>query len=214
MSRTSVAPARKLEAAPGRQAGGRRRIRSVGLGGLLALSIVAAAVGLVQAGLIARGPAAGPPEAHGALDGMQAAVVKAQFLDHDHADPIPQDSSAAGGPAGYQMPAGMMPGMPADGQSRLLIQLNLSNGAGQAKAVDPVTEFVLRNEQGGSWPTMGDTFGGFSQLNPSNGVAGAVFFDVPTEGATQRQWVLEWKRGGRTTHLAVPLGTAPPAHSH
>jgi hypothetical protein len=212
MSRTLAATERRPETAPSRRVGRRIRSRGVGVGALVALSIVAAAVGLVQAGLIARGPAAGPPETHAALDGMQATVAKAQWLAHEDMDPIPA-TDAPVGPAGYQMPAAMMPGMPAEGQSRMMIELNMSNDAGQARALDPETEFILRNEQGETWLTEGDTFGGFSRLNPSNGVTGAVFFDVPTDGAAQHQWVLEWKRDGRTTRLAVPLGNAP-AHSH
>jgi hypothetical protein len=214
MSRTLTRNAARPETAPSRPVARWRRIRPPGAGiaGLVAVSIVVAVFGLVQAGFIARGPAAGPPETHGALDGMQAAVTRSQWLDHDHVDPIPADDGS-GGPTGYQMPAAMMPGMPAEGQSRLLIQLNLSNDTGQARALDPVTEFILRDERGETWQAQGDTFGGFSRLNPSNGVTGAVFFDVPTDGAAQHQWVLEWKRGGRTTRLAVPLGSAP-AHSH
>jgi hypothetical protein len=183
------------------------------MAGLLAVSSVVAVVGLVQAGLIARGPAAGPPQTHAGLDGMQAAVANAQFLAHDHVDPIPADSSAAGSAPGYQMPAAMMPGMPADGQTRMMIQLNLSNEDSQARALDPENEFLLRNERGDTWQTEGDTFGGFNRLNPQNAVNGAVFFDVPTDGATQHQWVLEWKRGKHTARLAVPLGSSAP-HSH
>jgi hypothetical protein len=217
MSRTLTRTERTPEkAAASRPVGGWRRIRSggVGIGALVGLSIVAAVVGLVQAGLIVRGPAAGPPEAHAALDGMQAEVTKAQWLSHDDMDPAFSQPSGTTGPAGYAMPDAMMPGMPAEGHSRLLIQLNLSNDAGKARAVEPVTEFILHDEQGGNWPAQGDTFGGFSRLNPSSGVTGGVFFDVPTNGAGQHQWVLEWTRGGKTTRLAVDSQGSPTQHSH
>ncbi|MEN3359290.1 MAG: hypothetical protein V7637_3272 [Mycobacteriales bacterium] len=188
--------------------------RSAGIAALLALSTLVAIIGVVQAGLISRGPAAGPPEPHSGLDGLQAAVTAAQWLDHDHVDPIPVDSSGAAtaGQPGYQMPAAMMPGMPADGQTRLLVRLNLDNDSTQARALDPAAEFVLRDDRGGRWSAQGDTFGGLARLNPRNGVAGGVFFDVPTAEVARHGWVLDWTRGGHTTRLAVSVGA--PAHSH
>jgi hypothetical protein len=192
------------------------RPRGLSVAGLLAVSIVAAVVGLVQAGLIARGPAAGPPDSHAGLDDLQASVARSQFLAHDHADPIPTGPAGAGpagaGPAGYQMPAAMMPGMPAEGYSRLMVELHMANDGSELRTLDPENEFILRNERGEAWQTEGDTFGGKARLNPSNGMVGAVFFDVPTDGATTHQWVLEWKRGRHTARLAVSPGAA--AHSH
>jgi hypothetical protein len=183
------------------------------MAGLLAVSIVVAVIGLVQAGLIARGPSAGPPEPHAALDGMQIAVAKSQFLSHEDMDPIPLDPAAPSGPVGYQMPGSMMPGMPAEGRTRLMIQLQLVNGVDKDRTVDPANEFLLRDERGQTVLTEGDTFGGLSRLTPSTGMAGALFFDVPTDGAASHQWVLEWKRGRHTARLAVTPG-AVPAHSH
>ncbi|HVQ93678.1 MAG TPA: hypothetical protein VMU51_21755 [Mycobacteriales bacterium] len=211
MSRVPAGNGRRPDKAPSR-----RGFRGAGIAALLALSTVVAVVGLVQAGLISRGAAAGPAEPQAGLDGLQAAVTGAQWLDHAHADPIPASgngtAAAVGDPAGYQMPAQMMPGMPAEGQTRLLVRMNLANDNDAARAVDPAVEFVLRDERGGHWPAEGDTFGGFTRLNPRNGVTGGVFFDVPNERVAQQGWVLEWTRDGRTTRLAVSLGT--PAHSH
>jgi len=216
MSRTLTRTERTPKKAASQPVGRWRRIRSgrVGIGAVVGLSIVAAAVGLVQAGLIVQGAATGPPEAHAALDGMQAEVTKARWLNHDDMDPSLTTNGGTAGQAGYAMPAAMMPGMPAAGHSRLLINLNLSNDAGKARAVEPVTEFTLYDRQGGNWPAQGDTFGGFSRLNPSSGVTGGVFFDVPTDRAGQHQWVLEWTRGGRTARLAVDSQGSPAQHSH
>lgn len=187
------------------------RPRGMAIAVLLVASAVAAVIGLTQAGLISRGAGAGPPDTHAGLDGLQAAVTGAQWVEHEHDDPV-FDDSAGNATTGYQMPAQMMPGMPADGQSRLLVKLNLANDAVDAKVLDAPTEFVLRDERGDRYTAQGDTFGGFTRLNPSNGVTGGVYFDVPTDGATTHTWQLEWTRHGHTTRLAVAASGSVHAH--
>jgi hypothetical protein len=199
-------------AASGRGRGAAARSRGIGIAALLVVSAVVAVFGLVQAGLISRGGAvAGPPDTHAGLDGLRAAVTGAQWVQADHDDPTIKDGSGNSA-TGYQMPAQMMPGMPAEGQSRLLVKLDLANHAADAKLLDAPTEFVLRDERGDRYPAQGDTFGGFTRLNPSNGVTGGVYFDVPTDGAASRTWQLEWIRHGHTVRLAVTATGTVHAH--
>jgi hypothetical protein len=112
------------------------------------------------------------------------------------------------------MPPQMMPGMPGDDETRLLVRLNLANQTDDARTVDPSGEFALRNELGERWAADGDTFGARARLNPRHGVATGVYFDVPKAGFGQHQWVLEWSRDGRTARLAMPAQGESPEHGH
>ena len=63
------------------------------------------------------------------------------------------------------MPLSMMPGMPADGQVRLAVSLSLTNSSSALRALDPATEFVLRDERSGEqWQQVADSFGGLPRL--------------------------------------------------
>ena len=207
---------RSVRAGPGDARRGAARVAGL-IGMLVAVTVTVTGV---QATLAARKTPSAASATQADLDGLQARVTGTQVLDHDHLDPnLPNPAGGADPGAvsqpGYQMPPQMMPGMPADGESRLLVRLNLANRSDDARAVDPSGEFVLRNESGGSWPADGDTFGERARLNPRHGVDTGVYFDVPAAGLDQHQWVLEWNRDGRTARLAMALGAQPQDdHSH
>jgi len=110
----------------------------------------------------------------------------------------------------------MMPGMPADGDSRLSVAVTLSNPDNALRQFDVDGEFLL----GGGRETIvrpveSDTFNDTGRLGPGSSVDGTLYFDVKSPGPADPPFFLEWRRDGGTAHITIPVaGTAPTAHAH
>jgi hypothetical protein len=154
-------------------------------------------------------PAAASPEPVAvAADGVAANVREARWIAHDH------NAETGTGP-GYQMPLSMMPGMPADGQTRFAISVTVTNTEGAGRAIDPAGEFTLRDaatEE--SWQPSADTFDGLSRLAAGNAADGVLFFDVPESDQGQRRFFVDWKHARERMRLAVQSGQDSAPHSH
>lgn len=148
------------------------------------------------------------------LGGLTIQIDSVTWVPFDTGDPTILDPSTAGG---YQMPAQMMPGMPADGQGRLNIQVTLSDPGGSARTLNTAGEFRLGGGGKGDagWKLQGDTFGGLKRVNPGNAVDGKLFFDLQPPTKQDPPLYLRWRRGGDTARLLlVPGGTAATHHHH
>jgi hypothetical protein len=154
-------------------------------------------------------PATAHPEALVvAADGVAANVRGARWIAHDH------NADTGTGP-GYQMPLSMMPGMPADGQTRLAISVTVTNTEGAGRPIDPAGEFTLADAATGErWQPSADTFDGLSRLPAGNAADGVVFFDVPGSDLGQRRFYIDWKHGRERAQLAVQPGQDSAPHSH
>jgi hypothetical protein len=181
--------------------------------GLLVLGASTLAVaGLTQlmlGWLLALGSAAPPPQPSAvAADGVRARVVEARWIAHDH------NAETGTGP-GYQMPLSMMPGMPADGQTRLAVSVTVANTAVSGRPMNPEDEFTLRDAASEeSWRPAADTFDGLSRLGSRNAADGVIFFDLPEEKQAEGQLYVDWKHAGRSVRLALRPGQDGGTHSH
>lgn len=138
------------------------------------------------------------------VDGLTANVSEAGWLDMI----MPTQD-------GYQMPASMMPGMPADGSERLSVKLTVANGPGATRPLRMTDEFILRTSKDGkTWKAVGGTFGDLPRLAPQSAVTGVLFFDLPADELTKWTAWMDWSHQGVRTRLRIPLNGAAPVHSH
>jgi hypothetical protein len=128
------------------------------------------------------------------------------------ADWYAMDAHSMDQQGGYQMPALMMPGAPADGEARLGVRLTLNNTSQQARQFNPAEEFLLLGGPNGPRAPHSDTFGRLTRLNPGIAVDGTVYFDTRVPAVGDQPLSLRWLRGGEEVVLAIPLGDAPDGH--
>jgi hypothetical protein len=174
--------------------------------------VIVAALGAAIFGVTRLFAAPSAPELAGqnaTVDGLTTSVTTAVWskMDHDMAPDAP----------GYQMPPQMMPGMPEQGQERLVVSVTVTNTTGGTRPIRVGDEFVLRVGEGGQRVTPhSDTFGDLPRLAAHNAVSGQLFFDLLREDLARSPGWLEWTHDGATSRLAIPLdGTAPsPNHGH
>ena len=143
------------------------------------------------------------------VDGLTTSVSTASWskMDHDMSADAP----------GYQMPPQMMPGMPEQGQERLVVSVTVTNTTDGTRPVGLGDEFALRVGEGGKRVTPhSDTFGELPRLAAHNAIAGQLFFDLMREDLARSPAWLEWTHGGTTSRLAIPLdgAAAGPNHQH
>jgi hypothetical protein len=143
------------------------------------------------------------------VGGLTAAVTTAGWtaMDHDMSTSAP----------GYQMPSGMMPGMPDEGKQRLSVTVAVTNTTDEGRLVRPGEEFVLYAGKAGARLTpQSHTFGELPRLAPHNAVTGALFFDLAVEDLGDSPAWLEWSHDGTSTKLSVPLNGSgsTPDHPH
>ncbi|HEU5475936.1 MAG TPA: hypothetical protein VFV67_35370 [Actinophytocola sp.] len=140
------------------------------------------------------------------MDSLTTQVETATWTEMDH--------DMSGTTPGYQMPAGMMPGMPEGDDQRLAVQVTVTNTSSGTRPMRPAEEFTLRaGKDGRSIPAQTDTFSELPRLPAGNAVKGILFFDLPPADLAESAWI-EWKRGDKITRLALPMDTASGGHGH
>jgi hypothetical protein len=144
----------------------------------------------------------------GSLDSMTAEVTKAGWVEMDH--------EMAGDAPGYQMPPGMMPGMPEQGEQRVAVAITIVNTSDQTRQLHPGEEFVLHSARDGKqWTAHSHTFGELPRLAPHSGVAGTLYFDLPPGDVADSDTWVEWTHGNTSARIFVPLnGATAPDHPH
>jgi hypothetical protein len=110
---------------------------------------------------------------------------------------------------GFQMPASMMPGMPAPGTHRLYLEAVLSN-AGAADAGFAPREFSVRSVAGATWSLDQPATFEAASLRPGQTRSLDLLFDVPDSVA---RLDLVWQHAGQLQTVQVGA-TPPPAHDH
>ena len=167
-------------------------------------ALVAAIFGVTR--LVAALGAGAEATVIGSLDNLNAQVTTAGWVDMDH------DMSANA--PGYQMPPAMMPGMPEQGKERFSVTLTVLNTGDTSKAARLGAEFALHT---GKDPELvvpqSDTFGELPRLAGRNAVNGTLFFDLPSGELDESSTWLEWRHGGSTARILVPVNGAAP-HQH
>jgi len=142
----------------------------------------------------------------GSLEGLNVQVTNAGWVGMDH---------AMAGQPGFQMPPAMMPGMPEQGKERFSVTLSVLNTGDASKAARLGAEFALHTGKDAELVIpQSDTFGELPRLAGHNAVNGTLFFDLPSgelDGSTT--W-LEWRHGGSTARILVPVNGAGPQHQH
>jgi hypothetical protein len=115
---------------------------------------------------------------------------------------------------GFQMPAAMMPGAPADGDRRLRLTVELSNRSQRPKLLSK-DEFRIEGPDGTSWPVAVDGIG-VSQLNPGLAVSGGLHFDLSLKKLSKGDpgLSLVWDRAGKVSRLPLHIGVTAPSHDH
>jgi hypothetical protein len=137
----------------------------------------------------------------GSLDSMTAEVTKAGWVEMDH--DMTEDAP------GYQMPPGMMPGMPEQGEQRMSLTITIINTSDQTRQLRAGEEFVLHSARNGQkWTPRVHTFGDLPRLAPHSGVTGTLYFDLPPEAVADSATWVEWSHGNTSTRLSVPLNGA------
>jgi hypothetical protein len=107
---------------------------------------------------------------------------------------------------GYQMPAQMMPGAPAGDDMRFGIPLSLVNTSGEVRQFTLAEEFFLAGGRNDTPRALhSDTFGRLSRLGAGSAVDGVLYFDTVVPAAGDPPLLLEWRRDGDTTRMAIPL---------
>ena len=138
-------------------------------------------------------------------NGLRLQIQNSGWISHDK----------AGGPTpasiqnGFEMPASMMPGMPAPGSQRLFLELVLSD-VGQDSVSFTAREFSVRAPNGIFWKPNNPALFGPSSLQPGQGRSVDLFFDVP-EGVTRLELV--WEHGGQLQSIPID-SRPPPPHVH
>jgi hypothetical protein len=170
---------------------------------LVVLAAVAVTVfGVVR--LIAALGAPGEITAVAEADGLKAQVTTASWSKMDMASQ-----------PGFQMPAGMMPGMPDQGKSRLVVSISVTNTSPDTRPLHASDEFALLTGDGDErWAAHSDTFGELPRLAPRNAVNGTLFFDLPAADLTDSPVWVEWKHGATTSRLSVPMSGAETGSNH
>jgi hypothetical protein len=172
-----------------------------------AVTLVVVAAGLLEIVLVVRDARAPHPVASANLDGLTAAVQRAGWLGMDMAGPT----------SGYQMPAAMMPGAPAEGDERLAITITVANTGGGTRPVHVAQEFSLRGPDGQRWTPQATTFGDLPRLGPDNAITGELYFDLPEADVAKYSqssiWV-EWNYQGGRSQLEIPALGDSPVHTH
>jgi hypothetical protein len=168
-------------------------------------AVVIATVGVLR--LMAAPDTSAAATGQSSVDSLTAQVTAADWTGMDH------EMTPA---SGYQMPQGMMPGMPEDGEQRLAVKVTVVNTSGDTRPLRPGEEFVLRaGPEGRQWQQYAATFGELARLAPGNAVSGTLFFDLPPEELQPPAWV-EWTHADTAIRLTLPingLGEAPD-HGH
>jgi hypothetical protein len=171
---------------------------------LVALTALAALLGVVGLVGVLRERAAAGATASATLGDLTAAVDQSGWTSMDMGAPT----------SGFQMPAAMMPGMPAAGQERLAVTVTVVNTGAAARPIRPEAEFALRaGGSGGRWTPRSSTFGELPRLAPRSAVTGVLYFDLPPERIADSPAWLEWAHEGTRARIPVPgAGAAPHAH--
>ena len=141
------------------------------------------------------------------VDGLSTSVTTALWskMDHDMAPDAP----------GYQMPPQMMPGMPEQGQERLVVSVTVTNTSDDTRPIRVGDEFALRvGASGQRVAPHSDTFGELPRLAAHNAVAGQLFFDLMREDLARSSGWLEWTHDGTTSRLAIPLDGTDTGMNH
>jgi hypothetical protein len=128
------------------------------------------------------------------VDGLFLRLESSEWL-HDG-----MDHSATG----FQMPSSMAPGLPLSGQTRLAVEVSLTNTDRTAHDFK-VEELELRSPQGAVWPALSSEVEALT-LNPGQVVNSILQFDVPE---TLPEVRLVWARAGADVGL---LNTRPADH--
>jgi hypothetical protein len=116
------------------------------------------------------------------------------------------DSHNMDGQGGYQMPAQMMPGAPTGDDMRFGVPLTLMNTSSQVRQFNLAEEFFLSGGRTGDPRVLhSSTFGPLTRLAPGSAVDGVLYFDTVVPAAGDPPLHLQWRRGGDSTRLAIPL---------
>jgi hypothetical protein len=194
--------------------GGVRRSRRANPRFLVALvaALLVAVVGAGELAAMLRARSAPIDTNTATLGGLTLHLNKVEWVSFESDDPTLMDPSAAGG---YQMPAQMMPDMPAEGDARLNLEVTLEDRTGQARALDVSKEFSLGGGKGDQqWKLQGDTFGELGRLNPGTAADGKLFFDLKAPAKGDPPLYLTWRRGGDTLRILLTPGGTPSEHHH
>jgi mono/diheme cytochrome c family protein len=106
--------------------------------------------------------------------------------------------------SGFQMPSSMAPGMPIEGQTRLSVEVSVTNTDRQAHSFH-AEELELRSSNGAVWPSLSSEVEAIT-LAPGEIVNSILQFDVPQTLPGVR---LVWAHAGIETGL---LSTRPADH--
>jgi hypothetical protein len=172
--------------------------------------VIVAALGAAIFGVTRLLAAPSAPEQVGpnvTVEGLNTAVTTAVWskMDHDMAADAP----------GYQMPPGMMPGMPDQGKERLMVSVTVLNTTDGVRPLRIGDEFALRVGEGGQLvKPHSDTFGELPRLAAHNAVAGELFFDLAREDLAHSPAWLEWTHEGTMSRLTLPLNGADSGSTH
>jgi hypothetical protein len=175
--------------------------------GLLAAGAAAGVAGVLLVLSMAAPPRPETPDQPGTLEanGLRLQIQNSGWITHDE----------VGGPTpasirnGFDMPASMMPGMPAHGTERLFLEVVLSDVGGETVRFTPL-EFSVRAPDGSSWRLNHPASFGPGALQPGQGRSLDLFFDIP-DGVTRLQ--LAWDHDGRLQSTPIDA-RPPPPHIH
>lgn len=174
---------------------------------VIGLGLSAGLVGLVLVlGLVAP-PRPAPRTDPGTIlaGDLSLQVQNSAWITHDDVGgPTP-----AGLPAGFQMPASMMPGMPDHGAHRLYLEAVLSD-IGQADASFGPQEFSVRARDGRTWPLNQPASFTPGSLRPGQQRSLDLLFDMPESVSDV---VLTWTHGGELQSISIDA-QPPSPHGH
>lgn len=169
---------------------------------VVVLALVLAVIGVVMAST----SGAGASENAATVGGLTARLSTAGWVNVDH-QMMP----------GYQMPAQMMPGVPAEGDARLAVPMTLVNSGRNVEIYAMEDEFRLVGgaDQDPRVPES-DSFGGGGRLAPGSAVDGILYFDTKTPEPQDSPLFLEWTRDDHTVRIRLPFspGSVPPSQHH
>jgi hypothetical protein len=175
-------------------------------GGLVAVvaAFAVMVVGIIQFSGVLDARADAERSSGAPLGDLTVSVERAGWLSMDH-----------GQATGYQMPAAMMPGMPADGHERFSVTVTIVNSGGATRPLQAVKEFSLRAANGKRWNPTEHSFGELPRLGPGNAVTGQLYFDLPADELPDLTAArLDWEYQGGRRELLIPIGGAEPAPQH
>jgi uncharacterized protein YdeI (BOF family) len=157
-----------------------------------------------------------------ALSNLTLAVDQMNWVDHQHdpnedansvtllpADPNytppPVDTTAS---TGFAMPRAMMPGIPAEGQQRLRVELTLHNTGTGLKEIKPA-DFMVEDANGKVFVPLANSTFRSQKLTPDQRIGAILFIDVDEDAKSP---LLIWRHDGAQVTLAitdVPVHEAP-----